>query len=297
MVEVVFLGTGSAVPTVKRNHPGILLKYKTESILFDCGEGIQRQFRIAKENPCKLTRLFITHWHGDHVLGIPGLFQTLALNGYDKTLEVYGPKGTKIYVSKILSLFANVNKIKFNIKEVSSGKIIDSEDFFVESFMMEHNTHCLAYRFVEKDKLRIDKKKLEKLKVGHDPKLALIKKGKDITINGKKIRAKDITYLEKGKKIGIVLDTRENKNIYKVAKDCDLFICESTFINESDIAKKYFHLTAEQSAKISKKSKVGKLALMHLSQRYEKKENEVLNIARGIFKNTELARDFMRFEI
>ena len=97
-VEIVFLGTGSAVPTIRRNHPSIFLRYKDESILFDCGEGTQRQIRKAKLNPCKLTRLFITHWHGDHVLGIPGLLQTLALNNYNRELEIYGPKGTKLYL-------------------------------------------------------------------------------------------------------------------------------------------------------------------------------------------------------
>ncbi|MEK6874017.1 MAG: ribonuclease Z [Nanoarchaeota archaeon] len=296
-IEIVFLGSGSAIPTAKKNHPGVFLKYKNESILFDCGEGIQRQFRIAKENPCKLTKLFITHWHGDHVLGIPGLLQTLAINDYKKTLEVYGPKGTKVYMDKIFGLFVNVNKIKLNIREISSGKVIDSEDFCIEAFSMEHNTNCLAYRFVVKDKLRIDKKKLEKLKIGDDPKIALLKKGKDIVIKGRKIKAKGITYLEKGKKLAIVLDTRINKNIFQIAKDADLFICESTFMNETEIAKDYYHLTAEQVAQISKKSKVKKLILMHLSQRYEKNENEVLNTARKVFKNTELAKDFMRVEM
>ena len=296
-IEILFLGSGSAIPTAKRNHPGILLNYKNESILFDCGEGIQRQFRIANENPCKLTKLFITHWHGDHVLGIPGLLQTLALNDYKKTLEIYGPKGTKTYMDKILSLFHNVNKIKINIKEISTGKIVDKDDFCIEAFPMEHNMNCLAYRFVEKDKLRIKKEKILKLKIGHDPKLSLLKKGKDIVINGKKIKFKDVTYLEKGKKLGIVLDTRINKNISKVAKDVDLFICESTFMDETEIAKDYYHLTAEQSASISKKSKVKKLILMHLSQRYGKNEHDVLNTAKKVFKNTELARDFMKIII
>ena len=91
-MEIIFLGTSEAVPTEKKNHTAVLLRYENENILVDCGEGTQRQFRIAKINPCKLTRILITHWHGDHVLGLPGLLQTLALNNYSKQLYIYGPK-------------------------------------------------------------------------------------------------------------------------------------------------------------------------------------------------------------
>jgi ribonuclease Z len=89
-IKLTFLGTSSAVPTKSRNHPSILLQYKEQNLLFDCGEGTQRQFRKAKLNPCKLTKIFISHWHGDHILGLPGLLQTLALNGYNNVLEIYG---------------------------------------------------------------------------------------------------------------------------------------------------------------------------------------------------------------
>ena len=101
-IPITFLGTGSAVPTKKKNHSAIFLHYKQENILFDCGEGTQRQFRKAEINPSKLTRLLISHWHGDHILGIPGLIQTLALNNYNKTLKIYGPKKTKQFIKKII---------------------------------------------------------------------------------------------------------------------------------------------------------------------------------------------------
>ena len=94
-IKITFLGTGNAVPTKQRNHTAILIEFKNEHILIDCGEGTQRQFKYAEISPAKLTRLLITHWHGDHILGIPGLFQTLAMNDYQKTLFIYGPKSTK----------------------------------------------------------------------------------------------------------------------------------------------------------------------------------------------------------
>src|SRR3989344_5903298 len=104
-IKITFLGTGNAVPTEKRNHTAILLNYKSENILIDCGEGTQRQFKYAKLSPNKITKLLITHWHGDHVLGIPGLFQTLAMNDYQKTLEVYGPQKTEYFMSALNQLF------------------------------------------------------------------------------------------------------------------------------------------------------------------------------------------------
>ena len=296
-IEIVFLGTGSAVPTVRRNHPSIFLRYKDENLLFDCGEGTQRQIRKARLNPCKINRLFITHWHGDHVLGIPGLLQTLALNNYNRELEIYGPKGTKSYIDKIMSLFVNVGKIKFKIHEVSSGKVFENKDFKIEAEQMLHGTECLAYSFIEKDKLRIDKNKLKKLKLGFSPIIQKLKEGNDVMIDGKKIKSKDITYLQKGRKVSIVLDTRENKNIEKLSKNSDLLISESTYFDDEDLAKEHKHMTLKQAVSIAKKSKVKKLILLHISQKYESNEKDFEKEARKLFKNSFLAEDLMKIEI
>src|SRR3990167_6903663 len=104
-IRVTFLGTGNAIPTEKRNHTAILLQYKNENILIDCGEGTQRQFKIAKLSSNKLTKILLTHWHGDHVLGLPGLFQTLHMDDYQKTLEIYGPKRTEQFIEELKKLF------------------------------------------------------------------------------------------------------------------------------------------------------------------------------------------------
>jgi len=297
MIEVTFLGTGSAVPTSARNHPAVLLKYKAENMLFDCGEGTQRQFRKARLNPCKLTRLFISHWHGDHVLGIPGLLQTLVLNNYPRVLEVYGPRGTKKFMNLMLKLFVHRDKIKVKIHEVSQGKILEEEDFFVVAEKMEHGTPTLAYSFVEKDRLRINKEKLAKLKLGNLPKLQMLAKGRDVVIKGKKIKAKSVTYLQKGKKIAIVVDTQKNSGIVKLAKGADLFICEATYLNEEDLARDYKHLTVGQAAEMAKRAGVGKLVLTHISQRYEKDLNNFLAVAQKKFKNSVVASDLMKLEV
>ena len=296
-IEVTMLGSGSSVPTAKRNHPGILLDYKAEHMLFDCGEGIQRQFRKAKKNPCKLTRLFISHWHGDHILGIPGLLQTLYLNDYGKTLEIYGPRGTKKYMEQLLKLFVYKSRIEFKIHEVSSGKIVDEKDFYVEAQSMDHGTPSVAYSFVVKDKLRIDKKKFAKLKIKGGPEIAKLVAGKDVVIDGKKVKYKDVTYLQEGKKIAFVFDTEDNANIVKIARDADLFFCESSYLDEVSLARDHKHMTVSQVASNAKKAGVDKLVLFHLSQRYEFREKDFLKIARKKIKDVVVGEDLMRFEV
>ena len=149
MINVTFLGTADSIPSAARNHSAILLTYYGENILIDCGEGTQRQFRKARLNPMKITRILITHWHSDHVLGLPGLLQTMNLSGYNKTLFIYGPKGTKSLLNSLLKLFAINPKFKIEVKEVN-GKFLDEKEFYLESKKMVHGTICNAYSFVKK---------------------------------------------------------------------------------------------------------------------------------------------------
>ncbi|MEK6892707.1 MAG: ribonuclease Z [Nanoarchaeota archaeon] len=291
-IKIQFLGTGNMIPTKLRNHTSILLSYANENILVDCGEGTQRQFRIAGISPCKITHLLITHWHGDHMLGIPGLMQTLAMSEYNKTLKVYGPIGTKRFFSLIESLILGF-KIKMEIHEVSSGIFIEEKDFFIESLPMQHGIQTNAYSFVIKNKIRLDKKKLKKFKLPNSPLLGELQHGKDIVFNGKKIKAKDVSYLEKGKKVSFILDTILNENAFKLAKDADLLVCESSFSSEEkERAKEYQHLTAADAAAIAKKAKAKKLILTHISQRYEHMPKIIEKEAKKIFKNVQLVKDF-----
>jgi ribonuclease Z len=296
-IPIVFLGTGQAIPTAKRNHTSILLTYKSENILVDCGEGTQRQFRKAKINPCKLTRILITHWHGDHVLGLPGLLQTLALNNYNRTLYIYVPKGTRHYMDLIFRLFVFDGKIRYEIHEVESSKFEETDDFYLEARSMQHRTPCVAYSFVEKEKLRVNKEKLGKLGIKGKI-VSELAKGKDIEFQNKKIKARELTYSQPGRKITFILDTKINENCYKIAENSDLLICESTYTTkESEQAEEYKHLTAAQAAEIAKKAKAKRLVLTHLSQRYENKEKLILDEAKKVFKNTEIAEDLARIEV
>ena len=296
-IPITFLGTSQAIPTAKRNHTAVLMKYKNENILIDCGEGAQRQFRKAKINPCKLTRLLITHWHGDHILGIPGLLQTLALNNYNKTLYIYGPKGTKRFIDLMYKLFIHKDKIKIQVKEVN-GKFLETPDFYIQAFSLNHGAPCNSYSFVEKDKRRLDKKKIKKLKLPNSPLLKKLQEGKNIKYKEKTIKSKSVTYIEKGKKITFILDTLLIENCYTAAKNSDVLITEATYADkEKDLAKERKHLTASQSALIAKKSKSKKLILTHISQRYDAREKILLNEAKKIFSNTTIAEDFDKVEI
>jgi ribonuclease Z len=299
MMEITFLGTSQAIPTAKRNHTSILLKYCEDSILVDCCEGTQRQMRIAGINPCKLTKLLITHWHGDHILGIPGLLQTLALNNYNRTLEVYGPRGTRRFFEAIMNMFIFHGKIKTEIKEINDdGIFLENDKFSISAYEMDHGAPCIAYSFEEKEKRRVKMDELRKIGIKPSPMIAELQKGKNITYEGKTIKADKYTFLQEGKKITFIMDTALNANCIKIAENADLLISESTYMN--DLEKKayeYKHLTARQAAEIAKRARVKELVLTHLSQRYEEMPEKILHEAQKVFKSTKIAKDFMKLEL
>jgi len=292
-IKIYFLGTSAQIPTAKRNHSAILLNYEGENILIDCGEGIQRQFRIAKLNPCKITRILISHWHSDHVLGIPGILSTLALSGYNKILYIYGPRGTKEFMRDLLRVFNFQKKYEIVVEETSGGKFYETKDFYLESERMHHGIPTNAYSFVIKDKFRLNKNKIQKSKLPFGPLLKKLKEGKDIIHDGKRYKSKDFVYEEKGKKVSIVLDTLMNERIAPFVKDSDILICDSSFSSENnEEAREHLHLTAKQCGEIAKKSKSKKLILTHISQRYENNLKELLADAKKEFKETHIAHDF-----
>ncbi len=303
MIKLTFLGTSSQIPTVERNHTAIFLNYQSgksnENILVDCGENTQRQMRIMKISPNSLDKIFLTHWHGDHTLGLPGLIQTLNAHDYNKILEIYGPKGIKKYFELMLKAFLLEKKINFRIHEVEKGGIVyESDDFKIEASFMDHTAPCLGYSFVEKDRRRINMNYLKKMNIKPGPILKNLQEGRNIKVNGKLISVKKATNLVKGKKATIILDTRLNKNIERLSKNSDVLVIESTFSSElEDKAREYRHLTSIQVGKIAKKCRVKRLVLTHISQRYENNLDILLSETKKIFKESLLAKDFMILEI
>lgn len=298
MIKLTFLGTGSMVPTKDRNHIAVLISYKNENILVDCGEGTQRQLKFADISPTKVTKILISHWHGDHVLGLPGLMYSLAANEYSKTLEIYGPKGTKEFMFHLLKGFAYKNRIDYKIHEIGEGVFFESKDFKLEAKRLVHTAPCFGYAFVEKDRRNIDVDYLRKnYNFSRHPVLRDLQAGKDITWKGKKIKASKATKITKGKKLVFVSDTAYCKSAVDLAKDADLLVCESTYLNElEEKAEDYKHLTTKQAADIAKKAKVKKLILTHFSQRY-KTVKDIEKEAKSVFKNSFCAEDFMVLEL
>ncbi|MEK6935129.1 MAG: ribonuclease Z [Nanoarchaeota archaeon] len=295
-MKITFLGTSAMVPTKERNHPSILINYNRENILLDCGENTQRQLRLINFSPNKITRLLVSHWHGDHILGIPGLIQTLGANNYEKTLEIYGPKHSKLFIRKIMNSFLLKDKIKFKVHEVT-GKFYENEDFYLEAYYLKHSAPTLAFSLIEKPRRKMNLKYLKKFNLTKHPLLGELQKGKNITYKSKKIKAKDATILIPGKKITYLSDTVFNPNCIKIAKNADLLISESTFANDyKNKAKEYQHLTAEQAALIAKKANAKQLILTHFSQRY-KNVKQLEKEAKKIFKFTQSAKDFDTFHL
>ncbi len=295
-MEIVFLGTGSMQPTKQRNHSAILLSYKSENILMDCGEGTQRQMRIAGLKPARITRLLISHWHGDHVFGLPGLLSSMGADQPDSKLLIYGPAGSRKYIENMLNGFVCKDVIDFEIHEVKTGKIIDHPDFIVEAQALKHSSPCYGYAFIEKDKLKIDIAQARKFGLA-GPILGQIQQGKDVEWKGKKIKAKDVTYIQKGKKVSYIADTMSCEGANALAKDADLLISEGTHLDElKEKTEKYMHLTVKQAALIASENNAKKLIVTHLSQRY-KSPLETAEEARTYFPNSLVAEDFMKVTV
>jgi len=296
-MEIIFLGTSCMQPTKERNHQSIFTTLGKEGILLDCGEGTQRQLKIANIKPSKISRILLTHWHGDHVLGLPGLLQTLSASEYEKKLYIYGPKGTKKNIENLFKAFVFFPSFEFEIIELKNNSKIDLRKLKFEVKELEHGVPCVGYSLIEKDRRRIKKKIVDRLGIPEGPLLGKLQNNKTITWKGKKISPKDTTYVVKGKKISFVFDTVVCKNCYELAKDSDLLISEASYTSEHENkAEENKHLTAKQAAQIASQSNVKKLVLSHLSQRY-KTPKEILDDAKTVFDNVKVAHDFMKIKV
>lgn len=282
------------MPTKERNPSAAFLQFKSAGVLFDCGEGTQRQMKIAGIPLSKVTRICISHWHGDHILGLPGLLLTIASMELSKGVEIYGPRGSK---KAFQALFGGIEfEAKFNIKitEVHEGRFFEDEDFALECLPMKHPAPCVAYSFIEKDRRRIKVDYVKKIGIPEGPLLGELQRGKSVIFKGKKVSPDEATTLVKGRKIVFMTDTILNENCYKIAADADILIIDSTYSSKlKDKAMEYGHLTALEAAQVASKAGVKKLVLTHFSARY-KNTLELEEDARTAFDNVVSAHDFMR---
>jgi ribonuclease Z len=302
MVELTILGTSSMVPTKERNVQAFYLEFEGEGMLFDCGEGTQRQMNIAGISRAKVKRIFITHWHGDHVAGLIGLIQTIGNSSYEGTLNIYGPQGTKEYMFHMLNSTIFENKIDIHVHELmfKQGEeytFLDTEKYKVSAVKIDHSVPCIGYAWYEKEKVRVDMATCKKLGIPEGPMIGKLSRGLPIVLNGKTITPDDVTYRVAGKKIAFISDTQITADLLLLARNADVLVCEATYAaKEEEKATEYKHMTGEQAAQVANQADVKKLILTHFSQRYTSVQ-QTLEEARAIFPQTDAAFDFMKITL
>lgn len=294
MLEVFFLGTGGIMPTRKRNVPAIALRYKGEIILFDAGEGTIRQMNTAKLSPMKVEKIFITHFHGDHYLGLAALIQTMNLWDREKPLHIYGPKYTFEFVQHFLQSGFFRPGFDIHVHELGETRL-KFGDYEIWSFKVEHGIPALGYVFKEKDRRgKFIPEKLAEHGLSEGPILGKLEREGKIEWNGRVIRLEDVTGpRRRGVKVVYTGDTEPCERVRFFAENADLLIHEATYLNPADRGESY-HSTVEEACETARKAKVKLLALFHRAFRYTYEEylSEASKICREFGVNFVVPRDF-----
>jgi len=297
-MEITFLGTSSAVHSYSRSHPSIALKAFGETMLFDCGEGTQRQLIYAKISPMKISKIFITHYHGDHILGIPGLLQSMNFRGRETKLTIYGPRG----LDNLREAISNLGFPNFDFPlewiEIDSGTIIKNEEYVIKAQRVKHNTLTLAYSVEELKKPRFLREKAIELGVPVGPDFGKLHKGIAVEVDGKVIKPEQVLGPpRKGHKITYSGDTLPCEEMIEFAHDSSILIHESTYtLEDRDKAELHAHSTSADAANIALQSNSQELILTHFSTRYTD-VSDILKEAQEIFENTKIAKDLMKVEL
>jgi ribonuclease Z len=299
-MQVIFLGTGGSIPTPKRGLSAIAVRRKNELLLFDCGEGTQRQMIQAGVGFHRKAKVFVTHMHGDHVLGLPGLLQTMSLLGRKKTLEIYGPRGIEAFVDAMNQTVRFSLTFPVEVSEVEAGLVYEEKEYQVIAAQSNHIDNSLAYALVETPRPgRFNTQKAKEQKVPEGPLWSKLQCGASVTLpNGKKVEPEMVLGAPRpGRKIVYSGDTGQSEDVVKLAEKADLLIHEATFDDElMERAKEDGHSTPSLAAESAKKAGVKRLILTHISARYQDM-NLLLQQAKKTFANTEVAEDFLRLEL
>ena len=305
-MKLTFLGTSAGSPTAERNVSSIMLDLRQERgrlWLFDCGEATQMQMQKAKFSLAKLEMIFLTHLHGDHLFGLPGVLTTRSLMQNQSPLTLVGPKGIKQFIQTVIDISYSWLTYPLNIIELEQdGLVFEDNKFRVEAKLLAHRVPCFGYRIIEKDlpaSLDIDKLKKDNIHIGSF--YRDLKEGQTVTLeDGRIIHGKD--YLEtirKGKKIAILGDTIPCQASIDLAQDVDLLIHEAT--QEQALEEKALergHSTTVHAATIAKQAHARRIIITHISPRYSLNDKtKLVNEARNIFAPTEIATDFATFEV
>jgi ribonuclease Z len=293
--DLVILGTSSQQPTRHRNHSAYLFRWNNEGLLFDPGEGTQRQFIFADIAPPVVTRIFVSHFHGDHCLGLGSILMRLNLDKVTHHIHCYYPASGKKYFDRLRYGTIYHETIQVIEHPVEFSGIVHADDNFqIEAIFLEHGVENIGWRVTERDSRKFDRKKLEEFGVV-GPLVTKLEQEKKLEINSKVVTLDDVSTIRKGESISVVIDTRICQEAIDIAKGARILLAESTYLEpEKELARKHFHLTAKDAATIAVKANAEQLVLTHFSARYLNAkvfEDE----ARTVFANSYAAEDFKRF--
>lgn len=293
--DLTILGCSSQQPTRSRNHGAYLFRWNGEGLLFDPGEGTQRQFIFANIAPTCVTRIFVSHFHGDHCLGLGSMLMRLNLDKVTHPIHCYYPASGKVYFDRLrfgCIYHENIRVIEHPVRE--EGLVHEDENFRIEAKFLEHGVENIGWRVQEKDTRKFDKQKLDALGVQGPLVRELEKQGK-VKIDGKIVTLDQVSTLRTGDVLAVVIDTSYTEAALDVARGAKLLLCESTYLERHrQLAEDHHHLTARQAAEIAKKAQVEQLILTHFSARYQDLE-EFVREARAVFPNTDVADDLKVF--
>ncbi|KRE27104.1 ribonuclease Z [Mycobacterium sp. Soil538] len=296
--ELVVLGTASQVPTRRRNHNGYLLRWDGEGILFDPGEGTQRQMLYAGVSVSGLTRLCLSHFHGDHCLGVPGVIARLSLDGVHQPVEAYFPASGREFFGRLrhASVFRDITDVRENPVS-GDGRIAAGPFGELHARRLEHSVEAFGYRLVEPDGRRFDPVALKRFGIG-GPAVADLERDGVLDVAGRTVRLDDVTVPRPGQRFAFVMDTRLCDAVYALADGADLLVIEATFLDEdAQLAADYGHLTARQAATVAAQCGVRRLVLTHFSQRYPDTERHRVQAAEVYSGDLVIAEDLMRIPV
>lgn len=289
--ELVILGSACLQPTVARNVSGYCIRWNRESLLFDPGDGTQRQLLFAKIAPSSITRIFISHFHPDHCLGLGSILTRLNNDKVQHPIHCYFPASGKPYFDRLR--YGCVYQDTLNLIEhpvSQDGLLHDDGRFRIEAALLDHRIDSVGWRITEPDRLKFDSEALKKFRLEGN----LVKQLKEegfLVVDGQKIELADVSVIQKGETVAVILDTQYCPNALLLAREAALLLCESTFCDDHrDLAANYRHMTARQAAQLASEAKAKCLVLTHFSARYSSNQLHELE-AKELFSNSILAED------
>lgn len=300
MLTATFLGTGAATPTVDRNVAGLAVQREGETILFDCGEGNQRQM-MRYGVGFSFTEIFFTHYHADHILGVTGLLRTMGLQDRTAPVTLYGPRGAQRVLGAAIALGIERNKFPVEIRELRPGDRLRREQYDIVVFETDHRPDTVGFALAEHTRLgRFNPDRARELGVAEGPLWGRLHKGETIVLeDGRHISPADLVGApRRGRTLVYSGDTRPSLAVVEAARGADLLIHEATFgSDELDRARETGHSTAAEAARVAVEAGARRLVLTHISPRYTRDAPELLAEARAIFPETVVARDGLSVDV